>query len=142
MVVAFFAMTAFLFSGDLMYEKYNPNPLKNNVGDCVIRSISKILGYDWERTYIELAIQGFMMCDMPSANNVWGAYLRSKGFNRHIIPDYCPDCYTVEDFANDNPNGDYILATGTHVIAVSRGNYYDSWDSGDEIPIYYWSKER
>lgn len=124
-----------------MFVKYNPNPLKNNVGDCVIRSISKILGYDWERTYIELAIQGFMMCDMPSANSVWGAYLRSKGLKRHVISDSCPDCYTVAEFAEDNPDGEYILATGSHVIAVLNGNYYDSWDSGDEIPIYFWHKE-
>jgi len=34
-----------------------------------------------------------------------------------------------------------ILATGTHVIAVGDGNYYDTWDSGQEVPIYYWRKE-
>lgn len=105
-----------------MFVKYNPNPQNNQVGDCVVRSISKLLGYDWERTYIELAVQGFMMCDMPSANAVWGAYLRNKGFARHVIPDSCPDCYTVAEFAEDNPDGKYILATGSHVVAVSDGN--------------------
>lgn len=124
-----------------MFKRYNPNPQHNQVGDCVVRSVSKILGYDWERTYIELALQGFMMCDMPSANAVWGAYLKNKGFTRHVIPDNCPDCYTVAEFAEDNPHGKYILATGSHVIAVSDGNYYDTWDSGGEIPVYYWSKE-
>ena len=124
-----------------MFRKYNPNPQGKSVGDCVIRSISKVLEYDWERTYIELAVQGFMMCDMPSANAVWGAYLRNKGFKRHLIPDSCPEFYTVADFAKDNPDGKYILATGSHVIAVIDGNYYDTWDSGNEIPVYYWKKE-
>ena len=124
-----------------MFIKYNPNPQRKSVGDCVVRSISKVLDYDWERTYIELAVQGFMMCDMPSANSVWGAYLRNKGFKRHVIPDSCPECYTVADFAEDNPHGKFILATGSHVIAVSGGNYYDTWESGGEIPVYYWKKE-
>lgn len=124
-----------------MFVKYNPNPQNNQVGDCVVRSVAKILDYDWERTYTELAVQGFMMCDMPSANAVWGAYLRNKGFARRLIPDSCPNCYTVAEFAEDNPDGKYILATGSHVVAVSDGNYYDTWDSGDEIPVYYWSKE-
>lgn len=124
-----------------MFKKYNPNPQWKSVGDCVVRSISKVLDYDWERTYIELAVQGFMMCDMPSANSVWGAYLRNKGFTRHVFPDSCPDCYTVADFAEDNPNGKFILATGSHVVAVVNGNYYDTWDSGNEVPVYYWKKE-
>ncbi|MDE6789340.1 MAG: hypothetical protein K2J47_08490 [Ruminococcus sp.] len=124
-----------------MFIRYNPNPQEKSIGDCVVRSISKILSYDWERTYIELAVQGFMMCDMPSANAVWGAYLRSKGFTRHVIPDTCPDCYTVADFTEDNPHGKYILATGSHVIAVSDGDYYDTWDSGSEIPVFFWRKD-
>ena len=29
---------------------------------------------------------------------------------------------------------------GGHVVAVEDGNYYDIWDSGDEVPTYYWMK--
>lgn len=36
---------------------------------------------------------------MPDANEVWGGYLRSLGWIRGAIPDTCPDCYTVADFA-------------------------------------------
>ena len=81
------------------------------------------------------------MLDMPSANAVWGSYLRKKGFVREIIPNTCPDCYTVEDFCRDNPKGTYILALSGHVVAVIDGKYYDTWDSGDEIPIYYWYRK-
>ena len=80
------------------------------------------------------------MSDMPSSNHVWGAYLMSKGFERHIIPNTCPDCYTVKDFCEEHPEGTYILATGSHVVAVIDGDYYDTWDSGDEIPIYFWEE--
>ena len=80
------------------------------------------------------------MYDMPSANAVWGAYLRRKGFVRNIVPDDLSDFYAVSDFCRDNPDGVYILALSEHVVAVDNGNYYDTWDSGDEIPVYYWKR--
>lgn len=120
---------------------YNPNPQNKLVGDCVIRAIAKITGKDWESTYMDIALQGYMMKDMPSANHVWGTYLHENGFTRHIIPDTCPECYTVIDFCNEHPQGTYLLAIGSHVVTVEDGNYYDTWDSGNEIPIYYWQKE-
>jgi len=124
-----------------MYIHYNPNPHSVYVGDCVIRAISKSLGLSWEETYIRLAIQGLMLSDMPSANNVWGNFLRNNGYKRYIIPNTCPDCYTVRDFCQDHPQGNYILSTGTHTVAAICGNYYDSWDSGDTTPIYYWQRK-
>lgn len=123
------------------YVFSNPNPEKNLVGDCVIRAISIVMGREWEDVYIDVVLQGFMMKDMPSSNAVWGSYLHRMGYRRTVIPNTCPDCYTVKDFCEDNPQGTFILATGTHVIAVKDGNYFDTWDSGNEIPIYYWKKE-
>lgn len=124
----------------MAYIYYNPNPLGLAVGDCTIRAISRLIERDWELTYLDLAIQGYMMKDMPSANRVWGEFLRNRGFKRKILPNTCPDCYTVKDFCRDNPDGHYLLATGAHVIAVVDGDYYDSWDSGNEIPIYYFER--
>ena len=123
-----------------MFINHNNNPDGNYVGDCSIRAISEATDLSWDRVYWGLAIKGFLMKDMPSSNNVWGSYLNEHGFRREIIPDSCPFCYTVKDFTKDHRTGRYILATGTHVIAVVDGNYIDTWDSGNEIPIYYWRK--
>ena len=90
---------------------------------------------------MDVVEQGGIMYDMPSSNEVWGAYLKKIGYIRELIPNTCPDCYTVKEFCLDHPRGKYLLATGSHVIAVINGNYYDTWDSGDEIPIYYFTKE-
>ena len=64
----------------MAYQYFNPNPLKKNVGDCVVRALA---------------------------------------------------------MAFDHPKGIYVVATGSHVVAVVNGDYYDSWDSGDEIVAYY-----
>ena len=124
----------------MAYVFYNPNPAGKKVGDCVIRAISKVTNKSWQETYIAIAVQGYNLYDMPSSNNVWGAYLRSLGFKCYTIPNTCPNCYTVRDFCYDNPQGASLLATGSHVVAVIDGDYYDAWDSGAEIPIYYWSR--
>ena len=124
-----------------MFVKFNANPAKNRVGDCVIRSISTVLDMEWGDVYMEIALQGLAMYDMPSSNAVWGAYLLNRGFHRQALPDTCRDCYSVRDFCEDHPQGRYILCTGSHVIAVISGNHIDTWDSGDEIPIYFFVKE-
>lgn len=123
-----------------MFIQFNKNPKNKRVGDCVIRAISTVLDKPWEVTYTEICDEGFLMKDMPSSNAVWGEYLRKHGFYRNVIPNTCPACYTVRDFCMDHRRSRYVLATGTHVIAVINGDYYDTWDSGSEIPIYFWKK--
>ena len=80
------------------------------------------------------------MKDWGDSNEVWDSYLRGCGFIRKVIPNTCPDCYTVRDFCYDNPYGIFILATGSHVVAVIDGSYYDSYDSGMESPIFYYMR--
>lgn len=123
-----------------MYSYFNPNPCGNRVGDCVIRAISKVLNQSWEDTYIELTIQGYIFGDLLSSNAVWGAYLKSKGFTREIISNDCPECYTINDFCKEYPQGVFVIGTGTHAVAVINGIIFDTWNSGDETPIYYYKK--
>jgi len=122
------------------YVFYNPNPEGNLVGDCVIRAISKVTNQSWVETFEGVTTKAFQLKDMPSSNYVWAAYLKDLGFSKKIIPDTCPVCYTIRQFAYEHPKGTYILGTGTHVVAVVNGNYFDSWDSGDEVPIYYFER--
>jgi len=124
-----------------MYVNYNANPDGNRVGDCTIRAISKALNQSWETTFAGVAVEGMRLFNMPSANEVWGAYLKSKGFVRNIVPNECPDCYSVADFCRDNPEGTYILALSGHVVTAINGNYFDTFDSGDEAVIYYWHRK-
>ena len=119
---------------------YNPNPRDARVGDCVIRAICAVTGDDWDDVYTGVTLQGYALKDMPSANHVWRAYLRSKGFKQAVIPNTCPDCYTVNDFADDHPKGRFVLGTGVHAVGIVDGRVLDTWDSRGEIPITYFYK--
>ena len=124
----------------MIFEEYNPNPVGRKVGDCAVRAISKALGIDWETAFILITINAYQMGDMPSSDSVWGSVLRENGFYKKVIPDYCPDCYTVEDFCIDHPYGTYVLGFGGHVATVKDGRLFDSWNSIKEIPQYYWEE--
>ena len=122
----------------MAFREWNPNPTGRRVGDCAVRAVARALGVDWETAFIKIAAAGYAMGDMPSSDSVWGAVLRQAGFYRSAIPNTCPDCYTVAAFAQDHPEGVYVLALGGHVVTVMDGDWYDTWDSGGQIPQYFW----
>lgn len=125
----------------MSYITINPNPLNKRTGDCVIRAISIAENKDWDDVFLDLMMKSYFMKEMPTQNNVWGSYLKDIGYERYIIPNTCPDCYRVSDFANDNPQGTFILATGTHAVTVKDGQAYDTFDSTQEVPVFYFKKE-
>lgn len=121
-----------------MWIQTNPNPKKKMVPDCVIRAISIALSVPWYDVYDDLCEVGRMDCNVPSADAVWGHYLRMLGAEPFLLPESCPQCTTVREFASRYPKGVYIIGTGGHAVAIIDGDYYDSWDSGDEIPSFFW----
>lgn len=124
-----------------MWIRVNPNPRGRRVGDCVIRAIAIATGMPWGRVYAALCRVGWDESDMPSSNRVWGLYLYRLGFKPFILPAACPQCVTVRAFCRMFPRGSFIIGTGSHAVAVIDGDYYDSWDSGDQVPAYYFRVE-
>lgn len=127
----------------MAYIHYNNNPIAIRTGDCVIRACSIATDRSWDETYNAIANLGQSMGLMPDKGAVWGAYLRQRGFYRDVIPNRCPDCYRVKDFAKDHPRGTYVLAIDGnpgHVVCVKNGDWIDIWDSGNEIPTFYYYK--
>lgn len=128
-------------TGMSIWHEFNNNPIQRRVGDCAVRAVSVALGVDWETAFALIAANGFQMGDVMASDAVWGSVLRQHGFKRAVIENTCPDCYTAEDFARDHPRGVYVLGFGGHVATLRDGQLYDSWDSSNEIPVYYWYKE-
>lgn len=123
-----------------MYKYFMNNPLGKSTGDCVIRAISIALNQSWDKTYWDLCQYGYDMGDWGNSNSVWDLYLRNHGFKRKVVPNTCPDCYTVRNFCEDFSHGVFVLALGNHTVCVKDGCYIDSWDSGNETPIFYYTK--
>lgn len=124
-----------------MWEYFNPNPDHKSVGDCTVRALAFVLGVSWHRAFEILVDEAWHQSDMPNSNAVMASVMKKKHYKRKIIPDTCPQCYTLRDFVKDHPKGRYLVAFGSHVVGVESGSYYDSWDSGSETPIYYFVKE-
>ena len=122
-----------------MFINYNANPSGKATGDCVIRAISTITGLPWRTVHWDLAQLSNESYQMMDDNVVWHEYLYDLGFDVKTIS---WPCARVKDFCRCFPRGRYILGTGKHVIAVIDGDYYDTWDSGNEIAVFYWQLER
>lgn len=122
-----------------MYKYFNNNPLgRSTVGDCSVRAVSKALGISWDEAHDMLADMSKAMGTIMNDNDVISAVLRMHGFYKENLPCTTRDCYTVREFARDNPIGTYVVGTGSHVVAIIDGNYYDSFQSGDESIICFW----
>lgn len=121
-----------------MWIKYNANPVANRVEDCAIRAVAVALDITWDDAFDQIAEMAKSMGAVMHQNAAFGAVLRRHGFRRYIIPNTCPDCYSIKDFCRDHPSGTYVVGTNSHVVAVIDGNYIDTFNSGAEICIYYW----
>lgn len=124
----------------LAYINENLNPFHRRVGDCVIRAIAKVLNMSWEDVAIDLSMMMVTKKDILTSNALWGEYLYLNGFRRGVLPNTCPDCFTLKDFCDEFSQGTYVACTGSHVIAVINGNYYDTFDSGEEVITYFWER--
>ena len=123
-----------------MWVRCNPNPGHYYVEDCVVRAIAIATNHTWLEVYDDICLEGRMMYNMPSINRVWGHYLYRTGWAPFILPEACPECITIREFAKRFRKGTYIIGTGMHAVAVIDGDYYDAWDSGDEVPSYFFVK--
>ena len=121
-----------------MWIRCNVNPAKNHTGDCVIRACVVALHKTWVQVSDEIYSLSREHFLSMSDDHLWGRYLYEQGFVPFLLPEKCPSCITIKRFCVMYPRGVYIIGTGSHAVAVIDGNYYDSWDSGNEIPSFFW----
>lgn len=123
-----------------MWKPYNPNPDGLKTIDCTVRAICAVTGLPWRAVHKAQCVLSGDMADMPSKNRVWWRLLRGIGYRKVELPDECPDCYTVSDFARDHPTGRYIVGPMEHAVAVINGDWLDTWDSGSCVAEYFFEE--
>lgn len=123
-----------------MWQYANPNPCRSEEPDCVVRAIAIATEQDWDTVHWDLCRLSHEKCTMPSVNWLWGLYLKIHGFEKFLLPENCPGCVTVREFAKRYPKGTYVIGTGSHAVCVRNGDWLDAWDSGDEVPTYFYRK--
>ena len=120
-----------------VFRYFNPNPIANRTDDCSVRAIAAALDVGWDEAYDMISERAKSMGEMMHKNAAWGSVLRQHGFKRAVIPNTCPECFTAHDFCIENPSGVFVLGFDGHVATVIDGRIWDTWDSSDEIPVYY-----
>ena len=126
----------------MSFIPYNPNPKGKVAEDCTVRAISRLTNKTWDDAYILVCTGGLIEKTMPDQKAAVTTLMSMLGFQNNPLPNACPKCYTIKRFCIDFPRGRYMVATGSHVVAVIDGNYYDAFDSGNEVLLNYWSERR
>lgn len=119
------------------WQYYNPNPAGRKIGDCTTRALACALtGDDWLSAFAMQVAEAVLRYDETDADLVLAAVLRREGWGRSLVDDDT----TVANFATAHPHGVYILCPAGHVVCVAGGDWYDTFDSGDLVPIYFWER--
>ncbi|AHJ88633.1 hypothetical protein GBK2_35 [Geobacillus phage GBK2] len=122
---------------------FNPNPLKKETADCVVRALVKATGKDWDAVYTELCNIGFELKVMPNNDEAWKEYLIRHGFIYRKIPvKKGKKRPTVKEFASKNRQGTFVLRVANHIVTCEEGYYYDTWDCGEYAIYGYWEKQQ
>lgn len=119
------------------YAYYQPNKkdVKNKVGDCQVRALTKVFDCSW----LEAFDMTIPICREAQTYTIFGGgaivakeNLKQLGLEYTGISNkkgtHRP---TVKSFAKDHEAGKFILVVANHVVACVDGKYYDTWDCGD-----------
>ena len=135
-----------------MYEYYEPNKhLKKytkgknkgkpkHANDCVVRAFSKAWGVDWTTAAKILFSYAFEIQRIPDEEDCWKSFLEPTNISQYTtrygfrngVEGYHKCYITVDEFAKSTKGTrtKYILNCPQHLVCVSNGKYYDSFNSG------------
>ena len=122
---------------------FTPNPLKKEVGDCVVRALCALENRDWNDVYRELCDIGFELKVMPNGKQTYEEYLKRHGFVRTPVSNKKGTKRpTVNDMAvRSKTEGPIYCDIANHCVTVKDGYILDIWDRGSKSLYGYWTKE-
>lgn len=115
----------------------NANPDKSKESDCVTRAISLATGYP----YAEIRRKLFHTAKLLNCEKLCVCCYR------HLIEDvfdckpmFCENM-SVEEFADRNPLGVFLVRMGGHISSIIDNTIYDIWDCRKQILTDAWLVE-
>jgi hypothetical protein len=130
-------------------REFNIKPLKKNqIGDCVVRSIAIGLDQSYRRTLDELCSLSMEKGGVPNDPRIYEPYLESKGW----IKNKPPKIRQPNSVCYRNPHGVYrkvqlrnlhldraIILTSGHLTAMINGVVMDIWNCSRSCANSYYT---
>lgn len=121
-----------------MFKYLNLNPLDLEEEDCVTRAISLASGYSYAAVQDKLYyISQLLECERLCV--CCYQHLLSDVFKYNKV--YCTNM-TVEEFAQQHPDGVYLIRMDGHLSTLVNGVVWDIWDCSQEYLTDVWEVER
>ena len=122
---------------------YNPNPLKKETSDCVVRAITLLTEKSWDVVYSELYEIGYKLKVMPNSDEAWKEYLIINGYTYYPLKaTKGQKRMTVDKFTRTESynKGRYLLRVANHLVTCVNGYSYDIWDCSNCCIYGIWTK--
>lgn len=123
-----------------MYKYFKSNK-KKTAGDCAVRTVMSVTGWDWYRAYDALCEAGRKKMEMPNSLEAMEELLIKEGFSaaKVIVPKGSKRP-TVEELASAHPSCKIVVSVASHFVGCKGGDYFDTWDSGSKSAYKYYLK--
>lgn len=118
---------------DLYY--FNNNPYGYTDSDCVSRAITLATGEDYTEVGRKLYLIGELL-DMEKLNVNCYQFLISKVYGFPEVKFH--KGMTVGEFAEQHPQGIYLIRMEGHITTLIDGDLWDLWNASDKIPTNIW----
>lgn len=117
------------------YKFLNLNPLGKREQDCVCRAISLALNEDYYTIESKLNLIGNLF-DCEELCVCCYKHLLDYVYGLDRIEEYRG--HTIEEFANHNPYGVFLVRVSGHLTCVIDNKIVDTWDCRNEIVDLIW----
>ena len=114
-------------------------PSKKKRGDCVVRAISIGLNLPYEVVFKSLCDLAKETGFFPTHEETWGLYLKNNGWVKHKPQRSNGHLKRLEQFSSRGITA--IVKTRLHLVCVSEGKIFDTYDCKFSCANSYWTKE-
>lgn len=118
------------------YVYFNVNPDKYKVSDCVSRAITFATDYKYSDVRRMLFFSSKLM-KCAKLNCACYAHLLD---NTLKFPRVKCRGLTINEFAENNPIGTYLIRIQSHLTVIKDGTLYDIWDCRNELCDIVWKR--